>query len=93
MKAITVGRFGSKMAAVRTKWTGQTLHFPLYSVKLYEARPRQRDGKVTWRFVEHLSESHSWEPTVETWAHEEAARQGLPFMANLTHGMPSKASN
>lgn len=84
-QAVTVGRYGSKMANKQVPGHG-TFSFPLYSVKLYEARVRQSDGAVTWRFVEHLTRGHSWEPTVERWAESKADELGLPYEQGLTQG-------
>ena len=88
-RAITAGRFGSKMATTKVRDRYNCYHnlsFPLYSVKLYEARERKKDGAITWRFVEHLSAGHTWLPTVERWAEERAEEEGLDFEPELTHG-------
>ncbi len=82
MKAITAGRFGSSQATVQST----KLTFALYSVKLYETRTRQSDGAVTWRFVRHLSNGHTYLPTVKGMALDKAADLGLPYIEALVHG-------
>jgi hypothetical protein len=85
VQAITAGRYGSKQANKRVPGHG-TFHFPLYSVKLYEARKRKSDGAVTWRFVKHLTDGHTWYPTVEGWAEDLARTSGVSFEPGLVHG-------
>jgi len=88
-RAIAAGRYGAKMANTKVHGKDGCLHrlsFPLYSVKLYEARERKKDGAITWRFVKHLSEGHTWFPTVLDWAEKRAAEEGLDFEPGLTHG-------
>ncbi|MCP4741381.1 MAG: hypothetical protein GY871_04020 [Actinomycetales bacterium] len=83
-QAVSTGRMGTRQAIVRKG--GCTMAFPIYSAKLYELRPRQSDGAMTWRFVEHLTEGHTGYKTTEARAVALAEERGLPYEPGLLYG-------
>ncbi len=84
MRIVTAGRYGSQVwAAVRG---GVTLHGPLFAVKVYEARPRTKDGIVTWRLVRTLKTSFSVKSTAVKKAQKYAETKKLLFLPEVTHG-------
>ena len=88
-RVITAGRAGSSMATVRAT----RLSFPLYCVKLYEARPRKADGVYTYRLVDHLSAGHTWFPTSVKRAEAMAENLGLPYHTDCVQGQPLEAEH
>lgn len=91
-RIVTVGRYGARMATTR-KGTAR-LSFPLYAVKVYEARPRM-DGKLTYRLVETLDDTATackGGPTMSMIekGFKAADRLGLPFVFDVKLGTPAK---
>lgn len=86
---VSVGRYGSKWATLRRG--GKTLSFAMYVVKIYEKKPRQSDGVVTWRLfknIDHTARSGTNGPSDRLLDVGEAIANsmGLDFDLSLRHG-------
>jgi len=84
MRIITVGRNGARMAR-----TPSGFSFPVWSVKLYEARARQSDGVLTYRLRDVLSCSVSGRAPSARLMEEAMAiahTRGLRFALNVVQG-------
>jgi hypothetical protein len=89
MKAVTVGRAGRDTATVYKG--GVALHFPVWAAKLYELRPRRRDGKKSWRFVARVAELDTLtgpEPpaALVKAAQDYARRNGMEYLDGVVQG-------
>ena len=87
-QVVTVARDGARCANI--KRGGVRLSFPVWTVAVYEARARKRDGVVTWRRVESYGPSVACargpsDALVER-ARSFALDTGLPFARKVRHG-------
>jgi len=87
-QVVTVARDGQRCANVRRG--GVRLSFPVWIIAVYEARPRKRDGVVTWRRVESYGPSVACARGPSSALVERAVAfaldTGLPFAACVRHG-------
>jgi hypothetical protein len=64
------------------------LSFPIWAIKVYEARVRAKDGQKTWRLVEMVAGPSGNVPSdrfmsqAQAWA----SARGLDFRAGVRHG-------
>ena len=84
-RVVTVGRFGTKTA------NAGRFDQPVWAVKVYEGRPRQRDGVKTWRLVETVESipTRSGRQPSQRFMDEARAYAesvGLPFRPHVTYG-------
>jgi hypothetical protein len=88
IRAVTVGRAGSRMA--RCYFGIWKRLVPLWCVKVYKARMNGK-GKYTWRLDEHVGRT-----VAGKWPSDKlllegaryAKKHGLPFILNLKHSDP-----
>jgi len=79
MKAVTVGVTGSCRA-------GPYKHMPVYGIKVYEARPRKKDGVFTWKLekVVETRSGHGISKKFTQLAVKYALEHGLLYIKGLT---------
>ncbi len=63
---------------------------PVWAIKVYEAAPRLKDGKVTWRLVESHHGPSGKEVSARFLAEAQAfaTARGLAFRSGVNHGDP-----
>jgi hypothetical protein len=90
---VSVGRYGSMTASIR--WGSISLRFPIYSVKIYRAVPRQSDGVTTRRLFRTVGTPRACqhEPSQKLIDEGEAIAEqmGLPFDLDIRHGQEAFA--
>ena len=83
LKVVTVGRAGNRRAA-----TGRGFSVPVWAIKLYEAKPRKKDGVYTYRLSLSWGQVSGKKPSARLLAEAEdyATNSGVPFLNHVAHG-------
>lgn len=75
---------GTRVVSVRVV---PTPRYTRREVGVYEATPRKRDGRITWRLVQHRHEG-GWTPNAADRAGRQVAETlGLRFVPGVRHGI------
>ena len=85
LQAVTAGRH-SRKSWVRRSGGAVAYAGPLYGVKIYEARPRQKDHMMVWRLLRIENTTFTALSTVIQAAQMYAARNNLPYLPKIKHG-------
>jgi len=83
LQVVTVGRAGNRMAA-----TGRGFSVPVWAIKMYEAKPRKKDGVYTYRLSLSWGHVSGKKPSARllTEAVDYATELGVPFVNHVAHG-------
>lgn len=93
-QVVTIRRAGAQCASFKVKNSFFTV--PVWTVAVYEAKPRKADGKLTWRYVISIGATRSaCRPSMRLCdeARLVAAERGLSYVPGIRHGQPVKAAS